>query len=463
MVFSSLTFLYIFLPVCLIFYFACPKLTYKNIVLVVFSLLFYAWGEPVYVFLMIASSGFNYISGVFIDRQEKESVKRIALIVSVIVNIGALVFFKYTGFILENIGLESIAPEITLPIGISFYTFQSLSYVVDVYRKSVPAQRSFYKLLLYISLFPQLIAGPIVRYEDVEKEISSRSVDFTDISSGINRFCIGLAKKVLLANNCGMVVRQIFEYKTLDTTILGTWFGMILFAFQIYFDFSGYSDMAIGLGRIFGFHYKENFDYPYVSKSATEFWRRWHMSLGSFFRDYVYIPLGGNRRHMWVNLFVVWFLTGLWHGASWNFVLWGLMYGILISVEKLLSKRFEKRPVWVTPFSYIYMFVVTIFGWTLFYFTDFESLKTALSAMVGAERFSFTNFFINNLVLENAVLFLVALFFCFPFDKKIWSLLKEKFPAVSGVLAIVLNIAAVAFSTIMLVGETYNPFLYFRF
>ena len=463
MVFSSLTFLYIFLPLCLIAYFIITNLTYKNIVLVIFSLFFYAWGEPKYVFLMIASAAVNYFAGLFLGKFEDKKKRKIILSATAVLNLGALVFFKYTGFILQNIGLGSVEFSIALPIGISFYTFQALSYVVDVYRGEVPPQKSFYKLLLYIVLFPQLIAGPIVRYEDVEREISDRKSTFDGISSGITRFCVGLGKKVLIANQCGEIIGKIFDSRVADTTVFGTWLGMFLFALQIFFDFSGYSDMAIGLGRVFGFNYKENFNYPYISKSATEFWRRWHMSLGSFFRDYVYIPLGGNRRHRLFNIFAVWFLTGLWHGASWNFILWGLMYGALISAEKALKKPLERLPKYLAPLSYVYMFFITVIGWTVFYFTDMKSLGSALAAMFGIGNISFTNFFVNDLFLKNIYIIVIGVFLCLPVLENLFSKLRQKNAYVSGTVEIVFNITVIFVSTVILEGSTYNPFLYFRF
>lgn len=463
MVFSSLTFLYIFLPLCLIVYFLMPNLTSKNIVLVIFSLFFYAWGEPKYVFLMIASAAVNYSAGLLLGKFKEKKHRRIIVSVTAAVNLGALVFFKYTGFIFENIGLGNIGFSIALPIGISFYTFQALSYVIDVYRGEVPPQKSFYKLLLYIVLFPQLIAGPIVRYEDVEREILDRSSTFDGISSGITRFCVGLGKKVIIANQCGEIIGKIFDSKVSETTVFGTWLGMVLFALQIFFDFSGYSDMAIGLGRIFGFNYKENFNYPYISKSATEFWRRWHMSLGSFFRDYVYIPLGGNRRHRVFNVFAVWFLTGLWHGASWNFILWGLMYGVLISIEKALKPQLEKVPRALNFLSYIYMFFVTVIGWTVFYFTDMKSLGTALLAMFGIGKVGFTDFFVNDLFLKNIYIIVIGIFFCLPLCEKLFSKLRKKNAYISGTIEIVFNITVIFVSTVILEGSTYNPFLYFRF
>ncbi|MDY6315320.1 MAG: MBOAT family O-acyltransferase [Clostridia bacterium] len=309
----------------------------------------------------------------------------------------------------------------------------------------------------------QLIAGPIVRYEDVEREISDRKSTFGGISSGITRFCVGLGKKVFIANQCGEIIGKIFDSKVADTTVFGTWFGMFLFALQIFFDFSGYSDMAIGLGRVFGFNYKENFNYPYISKSATEFWRRWHMSLGSFFRDYVYIPLGGNRRHRLFNIFAVWFLTGLWHGASWNFILWGLMYGVLISAEKALKGPLERLPKYLAPLSYVYMFFVTVIGWTVFYFTDMNSLGTALAAMFGIGGISFTNFFVNDLFLKNIYIIVIGVFLCLPVLENLFSKLRERNAYVSGAVEIVFNIAVIFVSTVIIEGSTYNPFLYFRF
>lgn len=326
MLFSSLLFLYAFLPICLLLYFLVPGLTGKNIVLLCASLVFYAWGEPVYVFLMLAVAALNWGFGLLLEKRPE----KLWLALCVALNLVSLVVFKYAGFLAENcnalFGAAFRVPQISLPIGISFYTFQALSYSVDVYRKDVGAQRSYWKFLLYVSMFPQLIAGPIVRYVDVAAQIESRESDPENVFRGVTRFCVGLGKKVLLADHVGQVADQLLGGSFTGATTLGIWLGALMYMFQIYFDFSGYSDMAIGLGRIFGFRYMENFKLPYTSKSISEFWRRWHISLSSFFRDYVYIPLGGNRRHVYLNLFIVWALTGLWHGASWNFVLWGLLF-----------------------------------------------------------------------------------------------------------------------------------------
>ena len=383
MVFSNLIFLYLFLPVCLIFYFLCQNIRAKNAVLIVFSLIFYAWGEPVYLLLMLASVAVNWGFGLLIERRRK----KVFLILALVLDLGCLAVFKYAGFFVENLNalfrISLTVPQIPLPIGISFYTFQALSYTVDVWRGDVPAQRSFAKLLLYISLFPQLIAGPIVRYSDVAAQIDDRQFDASEAFYGATRFCVGLAKKVLLADAAGKVASQILDGSLASSTTVAAWLGILLYTFEIYFDFSGYSDMAIGLGRIFGFRYCENFDLPYISTSITEFWRRWHMSLGSFFRDYVYIPLGGNRRgkaRQILNLLAVWALTGLWHGASWNFVLWGLYFFVLLSIEKQIAPKLETLPFIVR--NLVTMFFVLI-GWVLFMNTSLSGIGSAFAAMFG--------------------------------------------------------------------------------
>ena len=343
MVFSNLIFLYLFLPVCLIFYFLCQNIRAKNAVLIVFSLIFYAWGEPVYLLLMIASVAVNWGFGLLIERRRK----KVFLILALVLDLGCLAVFKYAGFFVENLNalfrISLTVPQIPLPIGISFYTFQALSYTVDVWRGDVPAQRSFAKLLLYISLFPQLIAGPIVRYSDVAAQIDDRQFDASEAFYGATRFCVGLAKKVLLADAAGKVASQILDGSLASSTTVAAWLGILLYTFEIYFDFSGYSDMAIGMGRIFGFKYMENFCLPYTAKSITDFWRRWHISLSSFFRDYVYIPLGGKKKHRLLNMAIVWALTGMWHGASWNFVLWGLYFFVILAIEKQIGKASLRR------------------------------------------------------------------------------------------------------------------------
>lgn len=380
MVFSNLIFLYLFLPVCLIAYFFCPGIRAKNAVLILFSLIFYAWGEPVYLLLMIASAAVNWYFGLLIERRRK----KIFLILALVLDLGCLAVFKYAGFFVENLnavfGASIPVPQIALPIGISFYTFQALSYTVDVWRGDVPAQRSFAKLLLYISLFPQLIAGPIVRYSDVAAQIDDRQFDASEAFYGATRFCIGLAKKVLLADAAGKVASQILDGSLASNTTVAAWLGILLYTFEIYFDFSGYSDMAIGMGRIFGFKYMENFRLPYTAVSITDFWRRWHISLSSFFRDYVYIPLGGKKKHRLLNMAIVWALTGMWHGASWNFVLWGLYFFVLLSIEKQIAPKLETLPFIVR--NLVTMFFVLI-GWVLFMNTSLSGIGSAFAAMFG--------------------------------------------------------------------------------
>ena len=334
MVFSSLFFLYVFLPLCLICYAAFKKLKYRNMVLIVFSLIFYAWGEPLCVFLLIFSTMVNYLLALLIRKYRGGRGAKIAVTTAVVFDLAMLGVFKYSGFIAENLNVilpfDIPVPDIMLPIGISFYTFQIISYMVDCHWEKVKVQKSFYKFLMYVSLFPQLVAGPIVRYSTIEAEINERHTTITDVAEGISRFSVGLAKKVLIANNLSTVVDSFFKGNISELSVVGTWFAVIAYAMQIYFDFSGYSDMAIGLGRIFGFHFDENFKYPFICKDVSEFWQRWHISLGSFFRDYLlYIPIFGKRRK-YGGLFLVWFCTGLWHGASWNYIIWGLYFGAFI-------------------------------------------------------------------------------------------------------------------------------------
>lgn len=470
MLFSSLTFLYIFLPLLCVLYFVIKDSTWRRIILTVFSLIFYSWGEPVFVLLMIGSVAVNYFSGRLIAMTDDRNKKKAYMLISVILNLVILGMFKYIPLIINTINIipsVSIAvPEIPLPLGISFYTFQAMSYVIDVYRGDTPCQKSFLSLLLYVSFFPQLIAGPIVRYKDISEQIPDRSVKIDDVFYGIYRFSLGLAKKTVLANPCGAAAESLLSMTVTDS-VLGKWVGIVFFALQIYFDFSGYSDMAIGLGSIFGFRFRENFDYPYISKSATEFWRRWHMSLGTFFRDYVYIPLGGNRKRWLLNVFCVWFLTGLWHGASWNFVIWGLYYACLLVLEKkLLVKIWDRIPsVPRIVIQYIYTVFITLIGWTVFYFTDFSELIKAFSTMFGASGAAFNDLFIDSLIGENAVLLAVSLLFALPLPaficRKIGGLVKNE--NVWTVVKTVFAIFLIFLSTAMLAGNSYNPFLYFRF
>lgn len=402
MVFSDLFFIYVFLPAAAICYalgrcgdhsrmrrlreYGQPRIRcecpYSNAVLIIFSLIFYAWGEPIYVALMIVSVFMNYVVGVFIDGGRHKS--KSALIVGLILNIGIIAVFKYADFLAETlnaVGVPMPKPGIALPIGISFFTFQSISYIIDVYRGQVRAQKDFFSLLLYISMFPQLIAGPIVRYSTISAEINRRSISMHDLAEGSFRFLVGLGKKVILANQLGELSAAFLDGDFASLSTGGAWIGILAYTMQIYFDFSGYSDMAIGMGRCMGFHFDENFNYPYVTRTITEFWRRWHISLGSFFRDYVYIPMGGNRRHQPLNILVVWFLTGLWHGASWNFVLWGLYFGAIIMLEKYTIVKIQDRiPGFIL---HIYSLFIIVFGWVIFYFTDITRMGGFIGILFG--------------------------------------------------------------------------------
>ena len=469
MVFSSLLFLYAFLPVCLLLYFLVPGLTGKNIVLLCASLVFYAWGEPVYVFLMLAVAALNWGFGLLLEKRPE----KLWLALCVALNLASLVVFKYAGFLVENcnalFGAAFRAPQISLPIGISFYTFQALSYSVDVYRKDVGVQRSYWKFLLYVSMFPQLIAGPIVRYVDVAAQIESRESDPENVFRGVTRFCVGLGKKVLLADHVGQVADQLLGGSFTGATTLGIWLGALMYMFQIYFDFSGYSDMAIGLGRIFGFRYMENFKLPYTSKSISEFWRRWHISLSSFFRDYVYIPLGGNRKHVYLNLFIVWALTGLWHGASWNFVLWGLYFFVLLCIERLLKKQLSKIP---KPVRHVLTLLLILISWNVFYHTDLGRLRESFAIFFGFAGSGFTSETTNMLLRNNLPLIAICAVGCSAipqFTGNVVGLLcAEKREdgighKVYAGLTFVFDLALLALATISLAGSSYNAFLYFRF
>ena len=389
MVFSSIVFLFTFLPVVLILYFLVPKAA-KNVILLIASLIFYAWGEPVYVFLMLLSILLNYFCGLEIaEKAEEGSGARGVFLFTVLVNLGLLGFFKYAGFLVGSLNavlpFDIPAPELNLPVGISFYTFQILSYIIDVYRKKVAVQKNLISFGLYVTMFPQLIAGPIVRYEDIETQLAERKVTLDKFGSGAAVFIQGLAKKVLLANLIGGLFSQVSAMPLGNISVLTAWLGCLAYTFQIYFDFSGYSDMAIGLGRMFGFRFPKNFDYPYISRSITEFWRRWHISLGTWFREYVYIPLGGNRvsrlKHI-RNILAVWLLTGLWHGASWNFVVWGLYYGAILLVEKfLLGQWIERLPAVI---QHLYSLFLIMTGWVFFFSPSLSSASGYLGAMFGS-------------------------------------------------------------------------------
>ena len=479
MVFSSLFFAYVFFPVCMLLYYASSSIKWRNGVLLAFSLLFYSWGEPVFVLLMIATVAVNYFLGLQIGKAGSQNHAKLYMALSVIVSLGSLGFFKYSGFFVETlnslIGTSIPVPQVALPIGISFYTFQILTYVIDVYRGKVPAQKSFAKLLLYICCFHQLIAGPIVRYEDIANEIENRYATAEDITCGIKRFIIGFSKKVLLANMCGQAATEILNGDLSTTTVVCAWYGIIMYTLQIYFDFSAYSDMAIGMGRMCGVHYHENFNYPYMAKSVTEFWRRWHMSLSFFFRDYVYIPLGGNRKHQILNLFIVWFLTGMWHGASWNFIIWGLYYLMFLILEKFVfGKQLQKYPA----IGHIYLLLVVIVGWVFFYYTDMSQAIQLLKIMFGISGNAVSDAFAAAKINNSIYVFQIAALCCIPasqmfkeFNEKVSARLEAGEAAgasptlrVCGQAVQFIALASLFItSSIMLVGESYNPFLYFRF
>lgn len=469
MVFANLIFIYLFLPLNLIFYFLWKNLAYRNAVLICFSFLFYAWGEPVWVLLLLTSAAFDYMYGRIISRFRGTWIARLSVCASLVMNLGLLGMFKYSGFLVENmnavLGWTLPVPNFRLPIGISFYTFQTISYVIDVYRGRAEAQKNPAYYLMYLSMYHQLVAGPVVRYADIAREIGERSVDAAGFSEGLTRLIMGLTKKTLVANTAGKLAAQYLDGDLAKLSVAGAWFGAAMFMIQIYYDFSGYSDMAIGMGRMFGFHYKENFDYPYISRSATEFWRRWHISLSSFFRDYVYIPLGGNRRHQYLNLLVVWFLTGLWHGASWNFVLWGVYYGIFILLERLfLLRLLEKLP---KLFGHVYTLLLVLVGWVLFYCTDTGRLTRTLQIMFGLAGNAVWDFHVQISILNNIFWIALAVLFCMPIVKSIKHFVSERLSAVNISILLVfqipLNIILLILCTSQLVGQSYNPFLYYRF
>ncbi|WP_297519264.1 MBOAT family O-acyltransferase [uncultured Clostridium sp.] len=464
MVFSSIIFLFTFLPITLGLYYISPR-KFKNLALLIMSLIFYAWGEPLYIFLMLFTTIFDFFMGKLIARNiiyEKKAMW--LLIFTVAVNILILGFFKYYGFLVDNINmlfsLDITKSNLPLPIGISFYTFQTLSYIIDVYLGKVKVQKNIVSFSLYVTMFPQLVAGPIVRYSDVNKQLDDRTESFEMFGEGVERFILGLGKKVLLANNIGFLWTTISAMDISELSVLTAWLGIIAFTFQIYFDFSAYSDMAIGLGKMFGFDFIENFDYPYTSKSITEFWRRWHISLGTWFREYIYIPLGGNRCKLLFqcrNLFIVWLITGLWHGASWNFVVWGLYYGAILLLEKLFLQEYLEK---MNPIlSRIYTMLLVMVGWVFF---GLESLSAGL-------KYLKTMFLLSgNPLIDNAgvyyllsylVIFILLVAFSTPIPFKLFTKIKEK----NTLIPTLINAAILFTGIAYLVTETYNPFLYFRF
>ncbi len=473
MVFSSLMFIFIFFALTTPIYYLLPR-RFRNMFLFVVSLIFYGYGEPIYITLMLASVTFNYFFGILIDKfRDKRATARVLLILNVVVNLGLLGFFKYADFFVETLllfpGVEGLTlPGIALPIGISFYTFQTMSYIIDLYRGNCEVQKNYIALGTYVALFPQLIAGPIVRYVDVADQLQNRRESMPLFNNGIKLFLVGMAKKVLIANQMGMLwdtLKPVLDESgaiiNTEAGLIGSWVGILAFTFQIYFDFSGYSDMARGLGNMFGFQFVKNFDYPYISKSITEFWRRWHMTLGTWFREYVYIPLGGNRcrapRHIF-NMFVVWFLTGMWHGASWNFIFWGLYFFVLLVVEKYALMRVLKKAPAVVSHLYALFFIVL--GWVVFEFTDLTVMGEFIVSLFTTQ---------NGLIGETAALYAicylplmaVAALVCTPLPKK-W-FLKLTDTRYGWLIEGAATAIVMLLCTASLISDSYNPFLYFRF
>ncbi|MBR5682370.1 MAG: MBOAT family protein [Ruminococcus sp.] len=466
MVFSRLFFIYIFLPVCLLCYALARGTKHKNTVLIIFSLIFYAWGEPVYIFLMLATAVVNYAAALFIGKYQGRAGDTAATVTAVVYDLLMLGVFKYSGFIVENINaLFSCSlpvPDIRLPIGISFYTFQTISYIIDCHWEKVKPQKSFKNFLLFLTLFPQLIAGPIVRYSSIEKEINERTILMSDVSYGLNRVALGLAKKVLLADQLSLIAES-FLGNIGGSTMLGAWYGAIAYGMQIYFDFSGYSDIAIGLGRVFGFHFYENFDHPFMCKDITEFWQRWHISLGTFFRDYLlYIPIFGKRRK-YGGLFLVWLCTGIWHGASWNYVIWGLYYGLFIFIELLIGKKkMKKVPVFI---RHIYSKFVIIIGFAIFYFEDLGKLGTFFRTAFGFGKNGFVAVQDKISLVNNIFLIAVAVICCFPLIRTIKNVTDKRFAAKATIssAAAVVSALLLVITSIVLVDATTSPFLYYQF
>lgn len=487
MVFSDLLFIFVFLPFFILTYAGgtwidrrrirkasrreeTPRrpMLWRNISLLIFSLLFYSWGEPVDILLMLVAVAVNYVAGLLISGSRGERTAKIWLIAGVAIDLAILGCFKYLGFfasILSSVGIPAADPGLALPIGISFYIFQSISYLVDVYRKESPVQKNIFDLLLYISMFPQLIAGPIVRYGSVASEIHDRSVSSADLSYGTYRFIIGLGKKVILANILGEISTQLIGGSLENLSMAAAWVGIIAFTLQIYFDFSGYSDMAIGLGRSVGFHFPENFNHPYTATSMTDFWRRWHMSLGSFFRDYVYIPMGGNRRRQILNIMTVWFLTGMWHGASWNFILWGLYFGLIIYIEKFTLLK------WNIPrlLRHAYSIMVVIISWALFYFDDMGRLGQFYHAFFGLGSPQGLPLEVESAIFDNLWLWVAALALCLPI-RPMLARGADRVAASGGAAAygvelsrVIISLAILGACVALLVGATNNAFLYTRF
>ncbi len=479
MVFSTPVFLFLFLPLTLLIYYVSPKKG-KNLIILLSGLLFYSWGEPIYVVVMLISTMIDYFAGLIMNKYEGQKIPRtICLIVSLVMNLGLLGVFKYSGFIAENInaiagqqiiditnmnffGIDFL-PMNMLPIGISFFTFQSMSYTIDLYMGNVKVQKNPINFAAFVTLFPQIVAGPIVRYDDVARELDDRSITIDLIYDGIIKFIIGLAKKVLIANSIGSLWTAVKAMEMGSVSVLTSWLGILAFTFQIYFDFSGYSDMAIGLGKMMGFNFPQNFDYPYLSKSISEFWRRWHITLGSWFKSYVYFPLGGSRKgtgRTVFNLAVVWFLTGVWHGASWNFILWGSLYGVIIILEKLfLGKVLDKLPAAIRM---IYTMFFVILGWVLFDTADLAAAGSYIATMFGASGILVDSTALYYLATYG-ITFIICIIGCTDIPKKTVEFIRTKSALVINYAGVIVTMGLFILCTAYLVDQTYNPFLYFNF
>ena len=461
MLFSSLTFLLAFLPLVLVLYYINNNRVYRNIVLLISSLIFYSWGEPRTIIIMIITIIVNYVMAIMIE--EKEKYRKLLFIVTCIFNIGILFFFKYFNFFVNDVlMLKNVTLNIILPIGISFYTFQILSYVIDVYKKEVVAQRSIINLGAYVTMFPQLIAGPIVRYQTIAKELTERKEHVDDIAEGLRRFIIGLGKKIIIANQMAIIADKVYLSIPLhDLNTMFAWIGTIAFALQIYYDFSGYSDMAIGLGKMFGFHFVENFNYPYIATSITDFWRRWHISLSSWFRDYVYIPLGGSRcsKARWMlNIMIVWSLTGLWHGASYNFILWGLYYGVLLMMEKLFFKKYLDK---LKGVNYIITMLIVLVGWVFFNSSSVDQIIYMIRNLFGFNG-SFSLILLNNQgILYLLPYMLIAIIGMGPWINQLF--IKIRNNTIGFTIYDIYLVVILVVCLIFLINDSYNPFIYFRF
>jgi len=468
MLFSSLTFLFVFLPLVFLTYYANSNRNYRNFILFSFSIFFYSWGEPVYVVLMFISIINDYFHSIYIDKakkSDKEYIAKILLTSSIFINLGLLGYFKYFDFLIVNtnmlLGASFQIKNIALPIGISFYTFQTMSYTIDVYFGKVKVQKNILTLATYVALFPQLIAGPIVRYSTIEDELVNRNENLSQIANGFRRFIIGLAKKVIIANQVAIVANEMFSTNANELSIAMAWIGVIAYAFQIYFDFSGYSDMAIGLGAIFGFTFLENFNYPYISKSITEFWRRWHISMGTWFRDYLYIPLGGNKKGMrrWlINVMIVWFATGLWHGAAWNFVIWGLYFGVILMLEKVFLLSILKKN---NAIAYMYTIFIVLIGWVIFRSESLEGILLYINSMFRGYALVDMIKLQKTSIMSLWPYFILATIGSTPLFSKAYNMFNnsEKYALYVDIYIVVVLIVSFMF----LVSSSYNPFIYFRF